>query len=40
MDKQQGPIVWYMELCAMLCGSLDRRGVWGKMDVCICICMA
>ena len=24
-----------MELCSMLCGSLDVRGVWGKMDTCI-----
>ena len=21
----------------MLCGSLDGRGVWGRMDTCICI---
>jgi len=21
----------------MLCGSLDRRGVWGRMDTCICM---
>ena len=21
-----------MELCSTLCGSLDGRGVWGKMD--------
>ena len=26
-----------MELCSMLCGSLDRRGVWGRMDTCICM---
>ena len=24
-----------MELCSMLCGSLDGRGVWGRMDTCI-----
>ena len=24
-----------MELCSMLCGSLDERGVWGKVDTCI-----
>ena len=24
-----------MELCSMLCGSLDRRGFWGRMDTCI-----
>ena len=26
-----------MELFLMLCGSLDGRGVWGKMDTCICM---
>jgi len=26
-----------MELCSMLCGSLDERGVWGRMDTCICM---
>ena len=26
-----------MELCSMLCGSLDGRGVWGRMDTCICM---
>ena len=36
MDKQQGPAVEYMEFCSMLCGSLDRRGVWGRKDTCIC----
>ena len=24
-----------MELCSGLCGSLDGRGVWGRMDTCI-----
>ena len=23
------------ELCSMLWGSLDGRGVWGRMDTCI-----
>ena len=23
-----------MELCSMLCASLDRRRVWGRMDTC------
>ena len=32
MDNQQGPTVWHMELCSMLCGSLDGRGVCGRMD--------
>ena len=26
-----------MEPCSMLCSSLDRRGVWGRMDTCICM---
>ena len=26
-----------MELCSMLCGSLNERGVWGRMDTCICM---
>ena len=36
-ESQQGPTVYYMELCSMLCGSLDRRGVWGRTDTCICM---
>ena len=23
--------------CSMLCGSLDGRGVWGRVDICICM---
>ena len=34
MDNQQGPTVSHRELCSM-CGSLDGRGVWGRMDTCI-----
>ena len=26
-----------MELCSRSCGSLDEKGVWGRMDTCICI---
>ena len=26
-----------MELSSKLCSSLDGRGVWGRMDTCICI---
>jgi len=33
MDKQQGPTVWHMELYSVLCGSLDERGVWGRMYI-------
>ena len=32
MDNQQGPTVQHWELYSMLCGSLDGRGVWGRMD--------
>ena len=24
-----------MELCSMLCGSMDGRGVWERIDACI-----
>ena len=26
-----------LQLCSMLCGSLDGKGVWGRTDTCICI---
>ena len=26
-----------MKLCSVLSGSLDRRGLWGRMDTCICM---
>ena len=40
MDNQQGPIVYHMELCSRLCGSLDGSGVWGRMDICMgYVCM-
>ena len=35
MDNQQGPTVEHRELCLMLCGSLDGRGVVGRMDTCM-----
>ena len=28
MDDQQVPTVQHRELCSMLCGNLDGRGVW------------
>ena len=37
MDNQQGPAVQHRELCSVLCGSLDERGVWGRMDTCVCM---
>ena len=33
IDNQQGPIIYYRELFSTLC----RRGVWQRMDTCICI---
>ena len=32
IDNKQKPIVSHMELCSMLRASLDRGGVWGRMD--------
>ena len=37
MNNQQGPAVQHRDLCSMLFGSLDGRGVWGRMDSCTCI---
>ena len=37
MDNQQGPTVEHTKGCSMLCGSLDARGVWGRMDTCLCM---
>ena len=37
MDSQQSPTVQHMELCSILCGSLDGGGVWGRVDTCICM---
>jgi len=34
MDNQYDPTVQHQELCFMLCGSLDGRGVLGRMDTC------
>ena len=37
MDNQQGPTVQHREFCSMLCGSLDGKRVWGRMDTRICM---
>ena len=37
MDNQHGPTVQQKELCSILCGSLDGRRVWGRMDTCTCM---
>ena len=35
MNTQQRHIVDQMQLCSMLCASLDGRQFWGKTDICI-----
>ena len=35
MDNQQGSTVQHVELCSMLCGSLDVSGFWGRMATCM-----
>ena len=37
MDNQQGPTVQHGELCSRLHGSLDGRGVLGRLDTWICM---
>ena len=37
MENQQGPAVQHRELCSVSRGSLDGRGVWGRMDTCACM---
>ena len=35
MDSQQGPTLQHMEFCSMSLGSVNGRGVWGRMVTCI-----
>ena len=37
MENQQGPAVQPRELCSMSRGSWDGRGVWRRMDACVCL---
>ena len=37
MNNQQGLTVEHRELCSILCGNLDRRGVLGRMGACVYI---
>ena len=30
-------LLQHMELCSVFCVRLDGRGVWGRMDTCICM---
>ena len=32
MDKQ---LLYVTELCSVLCGSLEGRGIWQRMDTCL-----
>ena len=32
VENQQGPTVKHIELCSILCSSLDGRRVWGRKD--------
>ena len=34
--NQQGPTIQHRELCSRSCGSLDGRGVSGRMEACMC----
>ena len=27
----------HQELCSVLCGRLDGRGLWGSMNICVCM---
>ena len=33
-SSKKVPIAQQRELCLMLCGNLNGRGVWGRMDAC------
>ena len=37
MDNQQGLPVEHRRHCSMWCGRLVGRGVWGRMDTCMCM---
>ena len=37
MDDRQGPTVQPREICSVLCGSLDGKGVWERTDTRICV---
>ena len=36
-ENQQGPAGQHKEVCSVSRGSLDGRGGWGSMDMCICM---
>ena len=40
MSNQQGATVSYLEFCSTLRGSIDGRGVWGRMDTYTCMAVS
>ena len=38
MDNQQGPTYCIAKGTLLkLCGTLNERGAWGRMDTCVCM---
>ena len=37
MENQQEPAGKHRGFCSVSCGSLDGRGVWRRMDPCLCM---
>ena len=37
MDNQPSPTTKHEGLCSVSRGSLDGRGVWGRVDMCACL---
>ena len=37
LENKQNLTVQHRELCSMVCGSLDGRGIQGRMDTCVCV---
>ena len=37
MNIHQGPTEEQHRLHSSFCGSLDGKGIWGRMDTCICM---
>ena len=35
--RKEGLTTQHQELCSMLRGHLDGRGLWGSMDICVCV---
>ena len=37
MNNQQGPTVQHIELCSVFCNNLNGKGIWKRIDTCVCI---